>query len=83
MIALNTFRYGPNKEAFHRYLRDFSAVEDEAKLLDSFHDCTDVLPAEYARLLFLPPGATYREAVQLLLASWDGPLRGPDGSTSY
>ncbi len=81
MIAFHNFSAGPDKEAFHRYLRDFAAADDETELLDSFYDCTDVLPSEYARLLFLPPCATYREAVQLLLASWNGPLRGPDGSS--
>ena len=79
MIALRSFPPGPDKEAFHRYLGDFGAVEDEGGLLDSLYDCTDVMPDQYARLLFLAPGAaTYRDAVRLHMSSWNSVLRGPD-----
>lgn len=78
MIALRNFSAGPDKEAFHRYLADFDAVENEAELFDNLYDCTDVLPHRYAQLLFLPPGSTYRDAVRLLLCSWNGCLRSPD-----
>ena len=80
MIAFGTIHSGPDKEAFHRYLTGFSAVEHEAELLDSLTDCTDVLPSRYADLLFLPPGSTYRDAVQLLVASWSSKSRSPDES---
>jgi len=70
LIALPSFSPGPDKEAFHRYLMDFRAVDDDAQLLDALAECNDVLPSQYARLLFLPPGATYREATRLLLQSW-------------
>jgi hypothetical protein len=70
LIALRSFPAGPDKEAFHRYLVDFRAVHDDAQLLHSLAECNDVLPSQYARLLFLPPGATYREAARLLLSSW-------------
>jgi hypothetical protein len=71
LIALRIPTTGPDKEAFHRYLTDFHAVPDEAELLASFRDCTDVLPNHYAELLYLPPGSTYRDAVQLLLSPWN------------
>ena len=66
MIAFQQFTNGPDKEAFHRYLADFDAVDREAELFDALYDCTDVLPNRYAELLFLPPGSTYRDAVRLL-----------------
>ena len=78
MIAFRNFSTGPDKEAFHRYLADFHNVDREAELFDALYDCTDVLPNRYAELLFLPPGSTYRDAVRLLLSSWNGPLRAPD-----
>ena len=61
---------------FHRYLSDFGAVDNETVLLDKFIDCDDILPPQYAELLFLPPAATYRDAVRLMLSSWNGPLGG-------
>lgn len=78
MIALRNFSAGPDKDAFHRYLSDFDAVDCEAELLDAFYDCTDVLPNRYAELLLLPPGSTYRDAVRLLVCSWNSALRAPD-----
>ena len=78
LIALRNFHAGPDKEAFHRYLAGFDAVEREAELFDALYDCADVLPSRYAELLFLPPGSTYRDAVRLLVSSWNGPLRAPD-----
>jgi hypothetical protein len=78
LIALRNFHAGPDKEAFHRYLGDFDTVEQEAELLDALYDCTDVLPNRYAELLFLPPGSTYRDAVRMLLSSWNSALRSPD-----
>ena len=78
MIAFRNFSAGPDKEAFHRYLADFENVDREAELFDALYDCTDVLPNRYAELLFLPAGSTYRDAVRLLLSSWNGPLRAPD-----
>ena len=78
LIALRNFSAGPDKEQFHRYLADFDAVEHEAELFDALYDCTDVLPNRYAELLFLPPGSTYRDAVRMLLSSWNSALRGPD-----
>ena len=77
MVALRTFSAGPDKEAFHRYLSDFEAVEHEADLLDALRDCSDALPHRYADALGLPPCSTYRDAVQLLLCSWSGTLRAP------
>jgi hypothetical protein len=78
LIAFQQFTSGPNKEAFHRYLADFDAVDREAELFDALYDCTDILPKRYAELLFLPPGSTYRDAVRLLLSSWNSALRAPD-----
>jgi hypothetical protein len=77
LIALRNFAAGPNKEAFHRYLGDFDAVDSDAELLDSLRDCTDVMPQRYAEQLALPPGSTYRDAVRLLLCSWSTALRDP------
>ena len=76
MIAFARPPVDPDKEAFHRYLKDFHAVENEAALLDLFIACDDILPLKYAELLFLPPASTYRDAVRLLLSSWNGPLSG-------
>lgn len=81
LIALHTFSAGPDKEAFHRYLTDFQAVEREAAIFDALYDCADVLPHRYAELLFLPLGSTYRDAVRLLVSSWNSALRSPDDST--
>ena len=78
LIAFRNSPAGPDKEAFHRYLADFDAVDREAELFDALYDCTDVLPNRYAELLFLPPGSTYRDAVRLLLSSWNSTLRDPD-----
>lgn len=79
MIAFARPPVDPDKEAFHRYLQDFRAVENEGKLLDLFITCDDILPPKYAELLFLPPASTYRDAVRLLLSSWNSPLGGaPD-----
>jgi hypothetical protein len=78
LIALANFSAGPDKEAFHRYLTDFHAVDGEAELFDDLYDCTDVLPNRYAELLLLPPGSTYRDAIRLLLCSWNSTLRAPD-----
>lgn len=75
LIAFPRQPVGPDKQAFHRYLLDFTA-EDEAALLEQFCDCTDALPSHYANLLFLPLGSTYRDAVRLLLTSWNGPFGG-------
>jgi hypothetical protein len=83
VIALRNYSAGPDKAAFHRYLTDFRTVDREAELFDSLYDCTDVLPHHYAELLFLPPGSTYRDAVRLLLSSWNGVLRGPDDDASF
>ena len=77
MIALGNFPPGPDKEAFHRYLSDFSAVDCEAELLDSLSHCADPLPIRYAEMLSLPAGSTYRDAVQILLSSWTSTLRSP------
>jgi hypothetical protein len=77
LIALHNFRSGPDKEAFHRYLADFDAVDCEAALLDSLSNCSDLLPKRYADSLGLPPGSAYRDAVQLLLCSWTPSLRAP------
>lgn len=70
MIAFSLPPADADKSAFHRYLTDFQAVDDDTALLDRLQNCSDILPARYAALLFLPPGSTYREAVQLLLCSW-------------
>ena len=70
MISLRPPSAGPDKTAFHRYLEDFNSAEDEQSLLDSLAQCVDPLPVRYADLLGLPPAATYRDAVQLLLAPW-------------
>jgi hypothetical protein len=78
LISLRDFHAGPDKEAFHRYLGDFDTVEQEAELFDALYDCTDVLPHCYAELLFLPLGSTYRDAVRMLLSSWNSALRAPD-----
>jgi hypothetical protein len=78
LIAFRNFSSGPDKEAFHRYLADFDAVDREAELFDALYGYTDMLPNRYAELLFLPPGSTYRDAVRLLVSSWNGPLRAPD-----
>jgi hypothetical protein len=78
LIAFRNFSAGSDKEAFHRYLADFDAVDREAELFDALYDCTDLLPNCYAELLFLPPRSTYRDAVRLLLSSWNGPLRALD-----
>jgi hypothetical protein len=78
LIALRNFAAGPDKEVFHRYLTDFAAVDREAELFDTLHDCTDVLPFRYAELLFLPPGSTYRDAVRMLMSSWNSASRSPD-----
>jgi hypothetical protein len=77
LIALREFTAGPDKEAFHRYLGDFDAVECEAELFDALGDCADVLPNHFAVQLGLPAGSTYRDAVQLLLCSWSNTLRAP------
>jgi hypothetical protein len=50
LIALRNFHAGPDKEAFHRYLADFDAVDREAELFDALYDCADVLPIRYAEL---------------------------------
>jgi hypothetical protein len=78
LIAHRPFHAGPDQEAFHAYLSDFDTVENEAALFDALYDCTDVLPNRYADLLFLPPGSTYRDAVRMLLSSWNSVLRSPD-----
>ena len=78
LIALHNFSAGPDKEAFHRHLADFDAADREAELFDALYDCTDVLPNRYAELLFLPPGSTYRDAVRMLVSSWNSALRSPD-----
>lgn len=70
MIALRFPSAGPDKAAFHRYLDDFRSVDDDESLLDSLAACDDVLPLKYAELLLLPPAATYRDAVRLLVAPW-------------
>ena len=70
MIALQPAPIGPDQLAFHRYLDDFSSVDDDQALLHSLAECSDALPARYADLLGLPPASTYRDAVQLLLAPW-------------
>lgn len=77
MIALHDSAAGPNKEAFHRYLNNFDAVDCEAKLLDALSGCHDLMPNRYAEQLALPPGSTYRDAVELLLCSWTSTLRAP------
>jgi hypothetical protein len=79
LIAIRHFPADPDKEAFHRYLRDFSAVECEVELLASLSKCSDVLPNECADQLALPPGSTYRDAVQLLLCPWTTTMRAPGG----
>lgn len=81
MIALNRVPIGPDKEAFHRYLTDFQAVDGEAELFDALYDCTDVLPKRYADLLFMTPGSTYRDAVRLLLSGWTSTVRRADDSS--
>ena len=81
MIAFRNFSAGPDKEQFHRYLTDFDAVKQEAALFDALYDCSDVMPSRYAELLFLPPGSTYRDAVRLLISSWNSCLRSPDDSS--
>lgn len=81
MIAIRSSAAGPDKEAFHRYLSGFDGIAEEAALLDALHDCTDVIPHRYAELLFLPPGSTYRDAVRMLLASWNSVLRAPDDAS--
>jgi hypothetical protein len=70
LLAIRTFSSGPDKEAFHRYLDDFDAVECEEQLLHSLADCGDILPNQHAHELGLPPASTYRDAVRLLLSSW-------------
>lgn len=70
MIALRFSSTGPDKAAFHQYLEDFRSVRDDELLLASLADCDDVLPVKYAELLFLPPAATYRDAVRMLVSSW-------------
>jgi hypothetical protein len=70
LISLRPSSAGPDKTAFHRYLEDFNSADDEQSLLDSLAECGDPLPVRYADLLGLPPAATYRDAVQLLLAPW-------------
>jgi hypothetical protein len=77
LIALRNFPLGPDKEAFHRYLNDFGAVDCEAALLHALADCNDALPNRYAEQLALPLGSTYRDAAQLLLCSWSTTLRAP------
>jgi hypothetical protein len=77
LVALRNFSAGPDKEAFHRYLSDFDAIDSEAELLNSLSRCTDVLPNHYADMLSLPPASTYRDAVQVLLCSWTSTLRAP------
>jgi hypothetical protein len=59
----------PDKDAFHAYLRDWTA-DNEVELLSAHADCLEPLPSEYARLLTLPVGSTYRDAVRLLTGSW-------------
>ena len=70
MISLQPSFTGPDKAAFHRYLEEFGSADDEQALLNSLSQCSDALPAQYADLLGLPPASTYRDAVQMLLASW-------------
>jgi hypothetical protein len=70
LIAFRLPPIGPDKAAFRRYLSDFGSVEDEQSLLASLGDRDDLLPVKYAALLFLPPAATYRDAVRLLVSSW-------------
>jgi hypothetical protein len=77
LVAFRNFSAGPDKEAFHRYLSDFNAVDCEAELLESLSGCTDVLPNHYAEMLSLPPISTYRDAVRVLLCSWTSTLRPP------
>lgn len=75
MIAFPRSTPGPDKEAFHRYLADFSSASDERALLDSLTNCHDLMPAHVAELLFLPAGSTYRDAVELLCSSWHPEIR--------
>jgi hypothetical protein len=65
-----SFNSGPDKEAFLRYLDDFDAVADPDKLLNELFDCVEPLPLRQVQSLGLPVGATYRDAVRLLLGSW-------------
>ncbi len=78
MIALRNFSAGADKQAFHRYLTNFEAVDSEVLLLDALRDCPELRPSRYAEMLSLPLGSTYRDAVALLLASWTSSLRTPD-----
>jgi hypothetical protein len=64
------FNSGLDKEAFLRYLDNFDAVADPEKLLKELSDCADPLPLRQAQSLGLPVGASYRDAVRLLLGSW-------------
>jgi hypothetical protein len=65
-----SFNTGPDKEAFLRYLDDFDAVADPSGLLDELLECNDPLPLRQTHTLGLPVGATYRDAVRLLMGSW-------------
>jgi len=81
MIAFRRdFTERPVKEAFHRYLTDFDAVENDGELLAQLAQCDDLLPPRYAALLFLPPASTYRDAVRVLLSTWTYSDAGGGGS---
>jgi hypothetical protein len=66
-----SFNTGPDKEAFLRYLDDFDAVADPDALFDELLSCEELLPLRQVETLGLPVGSTYRDAVRLLLGSWN------------
>ena len=70
LISLRSFDTGPDKDAFLRYLDNFDAVEDPDGLMRELLNCLDPLPLRQTETLGLPVGATYRDAVHLLLNSW-------------
>ena len=57
-------------EAFHAWLENFDAVDDENRLLERLRHCHQLLPAHVRRQLGLPPGSTYAEAAELFLSPW-------------
>lgn len=57
-------------EAFHAWLEDFSAVEDDQRLLRRLSHSREALPGELRKRLGLPLGSSYGDAARLFLATW-------------
>ena len=57
-------------EAFHLWLEQFDAVDDERRLLSNLCHCRERLPARLQRDFDLPSDSTYGVAAELFLSLW-------------